>query len=493
MINGKSTSVAGGNISIDLNSINVIAGSKSYPACSQNFSPLDSCFKVSTTSRISNFGTLTIHGIQSSTPITITYNGQLTSSITRAECQNGTACNEKVINQSFVSDMSYCVPAPNPQKPPICTQVTKNAVCQNIQYINDKGQIVTYNPCNNNQPYTIISNTTIAELVCQYFLTRASGDIFLEDELKYGIDVSKCYPFKNISSTIAKPAKPIDFKAPKTGGGETIIINHEICSAGQSNFANITDKKQQDALKTLFGADISTLSSQICEVGLVPGENWDKASIDAAIAKNIGKLTRWKQSGIPTSNSINDVSQIKQSGGIYYYKGTGDTLTIDRNGLKIPEGSGALTIIVENADLQINGDIQYTSDGTPPSTTKEIASLGVIVINGNMYVAPEVKNLAGAYFIQRLPTISPAKPDYTKGNIISGNKTYPGTNSDNQLTINGSVYGNIGPLFEHRTAAGDIENDEGAITIRYDQRIIQNPPAGLRELLGTFTQSQIAR
>ena len=85
-------------------------------------------------------------------------------------------------------------------------------------------------------------------------------------------------------------------------------------------------------------------------------------------------------------------------------------------------------------------------------------------------------------------------PDnFEVGNLISGSKASPGVDSEVTLTVNGSVYGNIGPLFENRVAAGDIFKDEGAITIRYDQRIIQNPPAGLAELLGDYRQSQVAQ
>lgn len=485
---GDGQTKTAGNGNVDFSNIANTIRVSGFNKCQSNFTPTDKCYQL-------NEGYLLLNGITSPEKITIEYTGLLTSGITIDDCRQGRYCNEQFINQSLVTKMQLCVASRGPTGTINynCTDIsrpsTPNPRCE--YFYNDKGERVTVN--GNDQDckmptYTIASNTTIAELVCQYFLTRASGDIFLEDELKYGIDVSKCYPFKNISSTVAKPVNPIDKKLIKTGTPEIVNISHEICSAGQSDFSNLKATPEQiKALTDLFGSKISTLSSQICEVGLVPGENWDKTSIDAAIAKNIGKLTRWK-SPINPNNNIDNINQIKQSGGVYYYKGTTPGTTVTINGLNIPENSGALTIIVENADLQINGDIQYTSNGTQPSTTKEIASLGVIVINGNMYVDKDVTNLAGAYFIQR--TVA---NNYTVGNILSGSKSAPKTDSNNQLTINGSVYGNIGPLFEHRTAAGDIENDEGAITIRYDQRIIQNPPAGLRELLGTFSQSQIAR
>ena len=82
--------------------------------------------------------------------------------------------------------------------------------------------------------------------------------------------------------------------------------------------------------------------------------------------------------------------------------------------------------------------------------------------------------------------------EFGKGNILSGKQHSP-EESSTPLTIYGSIYGNIGPLFDKRTGSGDIAQDQGAITIRYDQRIIQNPPQGLAEILGNFSQSQVAQ
>jgi len=360
--------------------------------------------------------------------------------------------------------------------------------CQDVTYYDNAGVAHVKNYCDLK---TITSNVTTAEGVCQYFLTRASGDVFLEDQLTYGIDVSKCYPFKNVSSTIVTPAAPINGHLIKTGLPQVVSINHEICSAGQSNFVGVkglTDKSQIEALTKLFGAGLTTLSSQICEVGLVPGSDWDKATISAAIDQNIGKLTRW-ESGIPVSTHISGVTDF--SGGIYYYEGTGPNDTVNIDSLDIPGDSGPLTIIVKNADLQINHNINYTSPIDSFALSKNpklIASLGVIVIDGNLYIEPTVTTLSGAYFVQRSNAT-----DLLKGNIFSGDPLDNHQNSDVGLTVNGSMYGNIGPLFINRTYAGDVAQDQGAITIRYDQRIIQNPPQGLAELLGSFSQSQVAQ
>lgn len=452
------TESTGGYIEFDMPDDISIDG---YSVCADGASRIDKCFRVNESE-----GYLEIQGIDSEDPIEIEYFGQLYSGITLEDCRTGEWCNERYENQSKVTDFQFC-------------------------YEETDSEGNTYVVCEDLPVEDIESNTTVAEIVCSYFLTRASGDIFLEDDLEYGIDVSKCYPFKNISSTVVKPVTPIEGELASTGTPEVISISHEICSAGQEGFENLSLKPEQIAsLKELFGADISKLSSQICEVGLVPGSEWNKESINASIRQNLGKLTRWS-SPINPSNALSsaDLTTIANKGGIYYYNGNlpGAAKTVTVSELKIPEGSGAITLIVENADLQINGNIEYT-EGTPAETANDIASLGVIVINGNMYLDPSVNKLAGAYFISRDKT-----DDYTVGNVISGTSQSPGQDSTQLLTVNGSIYGNIGPLFEHRTAAGDITKDEGAITIRYDQRIIQNPPAGLSELLGDLSQSQVAQ
>lgn len=486
---GITSQVPGGHVTVDLDSISVSSDSQTYNKCSGDFTPLDPCFEVPPDPPYSGFGTLTIHGIKSSDTITINYNGTLHSSINTKECQDGTACNEKVLNQSFVSNMKYCTEKTDSSGNTVypCTTVSKAPVCQDVQYIDNTGKIVVLKPCTSGRPYMIFSNLTSIEEVCQYFLTRASGDIFLEDQLKYGLDISKCYPFKNISSTVTVPTSTITDQLAETGGGtpgEVISINHEICSAGQNNFQNTSLKPDQiEALSELYGSEVSNLSSQICEVGLVPGLVWTKDQINATIAQNIGKLTRW-DNGVNPGKIIANIEDITSQGNsVYYYKGTGndDKVTIDR--LDIPEGSGSMTIIIDHADLQIDGNIEYIS-GETTTTADKISSLGVIVIDGNMYVDKNVDKLAGAYFIQRTNSTN-----YNVGNILAVDNK----DSDRTLTVNGSIYGNIGPLFEHRTAAGDVGAEGGSITIRYDQRIIQNPPAGLSELIGDFSQSQIAQ
>lgn len=479
--NGKDSSKVG-TIKTDLTSIVVKQGSNTYDKCSSGYNPLSDCYEIVG-------GALVIHGIQSNEVIQITYKGNLTSAITAADCQEGKVCNEQFINQSYATEMKYCHEETNSstgEKTYPCDNIPPESgyTCSPVTYYDSTGKLVTYNPCSSGS-MTVTSEKTIAELVCQYFLTRASGDIFLEDQLRYGIDVSKCYPFKNISSTITKPIPERPGHLIKTGteSGETVTINHEICSAGQGSFQDLAglSTAQKKALSELYGADLTTLSSQICEVGLVPGVQWTKEQISKAIEQNVGKLTRWDD-GTPKSATLSSVTDIINNGRVYYFNGDTSGSKLSISGLDIPDNSGPITIVVENADLYIDGDIKYSEAAV--DNTANLASLGVIVLNGNMYVSNNVKQLDGAYFVQRTDNA-----DLSKGNVLAS----PNEDTDNLLTVSGSIFGNIGPIFSHRVGAGDIAQDQGAITIRYDQRIIQNPPAGLAEILGDLSSGQIAQ
>ncbi len=411
-------------------------------------------------------GYILISGINSDDPITINYQAELDSSLTEQDCQFGEFCSERFENQAVITEAEYCYEVIDP------TDGSKSWTCQDSPYDNTE------------------SNIVLAEVVCSYFLTRASGDVFLEDDLQYGVDVSRCYPFRNVTSTIVTPREIRDGNLAATGtdADNIVTITNQLCAAGQASFEGTDIESNTDIeLRELFGANVSeNLSSQICEIGAIPGTDWNSDIIQALIKNNIEKLTRWR--GTNNNNII--INNWNALDDVFYYNGDlNPNAVIIINGLNIPENGGAKTIIIENANLEIRDDIRYTG-GDLPLNQSEIASLGIIVINGNMYIDKNVEELAGAYFVSRDPENTKL---LTTGNILSGDTANPGIKSEKTLTIYGSVFGNIGPLFKNRQAAGDIRQDEGSITIRYDQRIIQNTPPGLGDLFGNFEQSQIAR
>jgi peptidoglycan hydrolase-like protein with peptidoglycan-binding domain len=422
----------GGIVTFDRNSEIIIKqGNNQFNNCSADHKPSEKCY-------ILVIGdSLSIFGINSNELITIEYKGDLKSAITQPDCKEGNYCNEEFVNQSEVSQYQYCY---------------ENGTDKDGKPIYECKEVVS--------PNDIISNEALIDVNCQYFLTRASGDVFLEQQFEYGVDISKCYPYKNVTSTIVIPYIPKLGNLIKTGSGEEIqafTITHELCSQGLS-----ADQQQ------LYGPEVaSQLSSQICEIGMVPGVAWSKDKVIASINQNVEKLTRFMTAD--ASNIITTISA--ETDPVLYFKGIqGQNTQININQDLVV--SKVHSIIVKDANLVINGNITY--DTSIPS------SLGVIVINGNIIVNKDVTELHGAYFVQ--------------GNSVeNGTGTLRGEPSDKTLTIYGSVYGDIANLFENRVAAGNIETDGGAITIRYDKSIIENTPPGLTEIFSQVSQSQTAR
>ncbi len=376
-----------------------------------------------------------------STPIKIEYSAKLDSLIKDSVCEEGIVCEEKYINKATAKD----------------TRVYEN----NEANLPEK----TYG--------TITSNEAIVQVFCQYILTRAAGDIFLESDLNSGIDINQCSKYKSSTGIIVVPGNPPPPNTPSTGlpANKIFSISHEICSMGQAGTLN-------SDLQEFYGQSVSNkLSSQICEVKLRPGEAWQKTSIANNIEENKTRIARWE-----TLNAEDLSSLLLRYPDNKVYRITDGDLTVNSE-VTIP--SGARTFIIENHDLIIGQDIKYDNT-TSINSIQETPSVAFIVLNGNIYIDKNVKELAGVYFVQ-------------KGDRTDSGKLYSGTGPTNKdvtstslLTIYGSVYGDIQPLFMKRTFAGDPSENNAAITIRFDQRIILNTPPGLREMLN-LTESDVAR
>ena len=61
-------------------------------------------------------------------------------------------------------------------------------------------------------------------------------------------------------------------------------------------------------------------------------------------------------------------------------------------------------------------------------------------------------------------------------------------NTTNRLTHYGSIYGDIEDLLKYRVKTGDPTKEEGAILIRFDNRVYLNTPPLLNKLIDV-TQS----
>lgn len=382
--------------------------------------------------------------VKVSNPVTITYKGKIAPVLTEASCKEGKICQEKFIN---VARAQY--------------KVVDN---------NDVVILESEKP--------LFSSSTV-QLFCQYILTRAAGDVYLEKDLDAGVDINKCSKYKSTTGIILTPAPPPPPNTPSTGIPTSIVsISHEICTEGQAGSLD-------SSLKPFYGQGVSEkLSSQICEVKLQPGEQWKKSTIVNNIDENKTRISRWKANSL-ISTSLAALTGANPDLDVLRVKG--GSLTVDQD-YTLSDGEGAKTIIVEDGDLIINKNIKY---GTCNKTggvcnVTDTASLAFVVLNGNVYVDPGVTELSGVFFVQgqgEKGHLYPGSP----GNTGDSAKTY-----DNKLEIFGSVYGDIEPLFLSRLYAGDPAQEEAGIVIRFDERVILNTPPGLRDIL-TVNQSDVAR
>jgi hypothetical protein len=311
----------------------------------------------------------------------------------------------------------------------------------------------------------IYSNWAEVQLFCQYILTRAAGDIFLERALDYGIDISWCAEVPNVPGVPVTPGTPPPPGTPSTGITEQIrTISHEICAQGQ---AGTLDPN----LGAFYGKDIiGNISSEICEIKLQTAGDWRQSVITNSIDENKTRISRWG-ADFTGNQFIGAITNKLETQDVVHIKGD---LTVNFP-LTWADGQGARTIIIENGDLIINEDIKYgPCVGT--CSVNEIASLAFIVLNGNIYVDPDVNELAGVYFVQEGSTPR-------TGNLYSGSPSNNAVKSYIPLKIFGSVYGDIEPLFRDRVFAGDPTLEEAGIVIRFDERVILNTPPGLTDIL----------
>lgn len=374
--------------------------------------------------------------------VTIQYRAKVESGLTDEICREGQVCEEKYRNSARA-------------------KVTK---------VNGKSVDIP----------TIRSNDIEIQIFCQYILTQAAGDIFLERDLSYGIDIQQCSEISTSPGIVITPGTPKPPKAPGTGPGETEIftVSHELCTAGLAG-----DLPAE--LLNIYGQDVvPRLSGQICEVRLPTGSDWKQSFITNSIDENKTRLSRW---GADINNSV-DIGLFSASDylGQSVFHVRGGNLTVSREYV-LNDGEGAKTFIVEDGNLIIKNNIKY---GPCPAgetcTVNDTASLAFIVLNGSVYIDHSVTEIAGVFFVQ-------------EGEDLKSGRFYSGTGPDNfgvdsmeTLKVTGSVYGDIDPLFGSRKYAGDPLSGDGGIVIRFDQRIILNTPPGLRDVLN-LTQTEVAR
>ncbi|MBI5754996.1 DUF4215 domain-containing protein, partial [Candidatus Peregrinibacteria bacterium] len=282
-------------------------------------------------------------------------------------------------------------------------------------------------------------------------LTRNMGDVFFEEPFDWGVDTTTISGVKNSTGLV--------FKKYETS---------EPATSCQTGGANLIDR----------------FSSYICEFSTFIDSLWEQeASVEDSIANrienNMATITRYfEKSGsaanAETISSLN-IAELKTSTifsekpdttqNIYEYHGD---LTLEKYEDIIIDDPSAKTILVYG-NLIINSNIKYAAT-SETTLYKNIPSIAFVVRkdaradSGNIKIAPDVKHISGVF--------------YAENSFES-----TGGNSNEMLTIQGSVYGDIEPLFKTRKSIGNPEKDEGSMVILYDERIMLNTPPGLKDIL----------
>jgi hypothetical protein len=290
---------------------------------------------------------------------------------------------------------------------------------------------------------------------CPFIIVRSGGEVFFENPFDYGVDTLSCSEIENVPVPIITPyISPPDLI--KTGEGESILTA-------------FSDRLCKDEEQDIEGyEDIARISSLICELTLKTSDDLTQFAIVQNIARNIQLFARYDK-------NLNNVSVVDGSNGL---PSSNNDVYIKNNGDLTLGGTfedGAQTIVVIDGDVKINKNIKFKdpSDLTDP---RQIPSLAIIVIGGDILVAPGVTETNGVFFVQ-------------EGENGEGGKMCEGTCAENDqynenpLVHYGSIYGDIQHLFKYRTFAGDPSKEEAAILIRFDNRIYLNTPPILGELV----------
>ncbi|MFA5821179.1 MAG: hypothetical protein WC873_03735, partial [Candidatus Gracilibacteria bacterium] len=228
-------------------------------------------------------------------------------------------------------------------------------------------------------------------------------------------------------------------------------------------------------------------SSSVCELAAEVSEKWTTENIVTAINNNITKIARWGGVNgdliIPDMNSVeNKFSNIQSgvfvvvNGNLVIGNGSSDFIINKTSGFlglgqKLP---AAQTYIIRGGDLNINSNIVYNDASSNPKKPSTIPSAAFIVIDGNINIANSVTKIDGI--------LMAVDTDASGDGAINASPANT-TEFKNTLTIRGSLIGDVRDIFAHRRAIGDPRKDEGSITVRYDERILLNTPAGLNELI----------
>ena len=163
------------------------------------------------------------------------------------------------------------------------------------------------------------------------------------------------------------------------------------------------------------------------------------------------------------------------SGAIYHYTGGGELVLPAKtfqNGTG-SNGNGSGLLLIDGADLRIDGDISYTADPVQ-NRLKNLASFGAVVVKdafgvgGSIIIDPGVAKVSGVYFAE--------------DDIYTGASGSP---PDNYLDMIGIFIANQ----FHLERNNNTDPERPAERILFDGRAVVNPPPGLSDVSKSLPRS----
>jgi len=315
-----------------------------------------------------------------------------------------------------------------------------------------------------------------AEVVipCPFIIIRAGGDVFLENPFDYGVDTLSCSEIRTSDTPVIVGNPPDDRDLVSTGGDVSMLreYNDRLCNSTAEG-----------------SVDIEGISSLICELELTSEELTQQAIVQS-LSRNVQLFARYSKNlnGTPVVDGSSTLDRLSSSNNVYV-KDDG-MLTL---GGEFAEQ--ARTIVVLNNDVYINKNLTF-KDPTDLSDPRKVPSLAVIVIGGNIVIDPKVEETQAIFFVQEgaegkggqvceAPKTGSAKT----ADFCVDDTSLVDYNSEKRLTHYGSIYGDIQHLLKYRVKSGDPTKEEGAILIRFDNRVYLNTPPLLNKLVDVSQKS----
>lgn len=316
--------------------------------------------------------------------------------------------------------------------------------------------------------------TSTAKLVvlCSYLMTQNAGDVYLEVSLKGGSDIACIFVDENDATSSSY--RNVDSLIILEDNGDN--NQNDTPDEYMSNYSSSTVSFCDDKDDNLIG----NLSSYVCEIVAKVTDLWAKTSVESTTDSRLSQATRntdtsqvssdstytsWDELEAALTNKNNSDSNILYFDASLSYAGK---MTL--GSLTVP--AGAWTVIVEGGDLDLSGNISYANVSSA-SGYKNLPSIAFVVQDGDIFIQDSALRLVGVYYTNQ-------KFDGDERSAV-----------DEQLTVEGSFYGNIQTLIERAKYVGPPTIDGGGIVIKYDSRIILNTPPALSDYVNINTEKGV--